>query len=867
MAVAEITKSESVQRAGLLRVRSCDVVLDLTRGDGEFGSESVIRFDCAEPGAASYADLVARTVHEIRLNGVPLNPGQACADGRIALPDLAASNELRVRADFGYTGDGSALHRSTDSADGRSYCFTQLFPADARRVFACFDQPDLKAEFGITVTAPAGWVVLSNMPTPAAEPAGDGTAVWRFEATPRISTYLVAVVAGEYHLVTGSHTTPAGQVIPLGVACRQSLAEHLEADDMLGITRQGLDYYTQLFGSAFPFPKYDQVIVPEFQAGAMENVGCVTFSEGYIYRSKATQSRYEIRAVTILHEMAHQWFGDLVTMRWWEDLWLNESFAEFCGTQAAAEATTFTGAWTTFCAGRKVWGYLQDQQPSTHPIAGAVPTLTEAISNFDGISYAKGGSVLKQLVAYLGREQFFAGIRAYFAANAFGNASLSDLLAALEASSGKDLAGWSKAWLESAGPNTLRPDFQLAADGTFTEFAVLQEASAEHPTLRPHHFAVGLYQRDEEGKLVRAHRVELDATGKRTVVPELAGLPRSDLILLNDDDLDFVIGRFDDRSLATMMTSIGDVTDSLARTVCWSAALDMAIQGELSVPGLVAIIAAGMRAETSVQVVQTVLNLAQRLIDTGADPTEVPGLRAALAGPALTLLRGAEPGSDWQLAWAQLLSRTAVTPEQLDLLAGLLDGSARFDGLPVGQELRWPVLRRLAVTGRVGDEQIDAELALDSTDAGRNEARGCRAAIGDAAHKAEAWRLLAESDELGTDGIVEVAAGFGQPEHAALLAPYAAKYFEQLPAIWSTRPGMLRIVLGRLLFPYTAASPELLQRTDEFLAAGDLDPGLARAVIEGRDVAAKALRARALDNDKQQGENGKQQGEEAGAGR
>ena len=854
MAIAEITKAESAQRAGRLRVRSHDVVLDLTRGDGEFSSESVIKFDCAEPGAASYADLVARTVHEITLNGLPLDPIHACADGRIALPDLAASNELRVRADFSYTGDGSALHRSTDSADGRTYCFTQLFPADARRVFACFDQPDLKAEFAITVTAPAGWVVLSNMPAPAAEAVGDGTAVWRFEPTPRISTYLVAVVAGEYHLVTGSHTTPAGQVIPLGVACRQSLAQHLEADDMLGITRQGLDYYTQLFGSAFPFPKYDQVIVPEFQAGAMENVGCVTFSEGYIYRSKATQSRYEMRAVTILHEMAHQWFGDLVTMRWWEDLWLNESFAEFCGTQAAAEATRFTGAWTTFCAGRKVWGYQQDQQPSTHPIAGDVPTLTEAISNFDGISYAKGGSVLKQLVAFLGREEFFAGIRAYFAVNAFGNASLADLLAALESSSGKDLAGWSKAWLESAGPNTLRPEFQVAEDGTFTEFAVLQEASAEHPTLRPHHFAIGLYNRDEAGKLVRVHRVELDVAGERTLVPELAGTSRPDLVLLNDDDLDFVIGRFDDRSLATVMTSIGDVSDSLARTVCWSAALDMAIQGELSVPALISIIATGMGAETSVQVVQTVLNLAQRLIEMAADPAEVPGLRAALAGPALAMLRAAEPGSDWQLAWAQLLSRTAVTAEQLDVLAGLLDGSVGFDGLPVGPELRWPALRRLAATGRVSDEQIDAELVRDSTDAGQNEARGCRAAIGDAAHKAEAWRLLAESDELGTDGIVEVAAGFSQPEHAALLAPYAEKYFEQLPTIWSTRPGLLRIVLGHLLFPYTAASPALLQRTDEFLAAGDLDPGVARAVIEGRDVVVKALRARALDNDKQQAE-------------
>jgi len=851
MAIAEITKTESAQRARLLSVHSYAVTLDLTRGDGGFGSVAVIRFDCAEPGARSYADLVASTVHEITLNGVALDPVQVCADGRITLPDLAASNELRVVADFGYTSDGSALHRSTDSADGKVYCFTQLFPADARRVFGCFDQPDLKAEFSLTVSAPAGWVVLSNMPAPSAEPGRDGTAVWRFEPTPRIPTYLVAVVAGEYHVVTSSHTTRAGQLVPLGLACRQSLASYLEADDMFGITGQGLDYYTQLFGSAFPFPKYDQVMVPEFQAGAMENAGCVTFSEGYIYRSKATQSRYEVRAVTILHEMAHQWFGDLVTMRWWEDLWLNESFAEFCGTQAAAEATKFTGAWTTFCAGRKVGGYRQDQQPTTHPIAGDVPTLTQAISNFDGISYAKGGSVLKQLVAYLGREHFFAGIRAYFAAYAWGNASLADLLAALQGSSGRDLTAWSKAWLETAGPNTLRPDFQLAADGTFTEFAVLQEAQAEHPTLRPHHIAVGLYQRDEAGKLVRAHRAELDVAGERAVVPELAGMPRPDLILLNDDDLDFVIGRFDNRSLATLMTSIGDVTDSLARTVCWSAVLDMAIQAELSVPGLVAIVASGMGAETSVQVAQTVLMLTQRQIEMAADPAEVPGLRAALAAPALVLLRGAEPGSDRQLAWAQLLSWTAVTPGQLDVLAELLDGTAGFGGLPVGPELRWPVLRRLAVTGRVGDEEIDAELARDSTDAGRHEALGCRAAIGDAAHKAEAWRLLAESDELGTDGILEVAAGFRQPEHAALLAPYAEKYFEQLPVIWNTRPSMLRIILARLLFPYTAASPELLQRADEFLAAGDLDPGLARAVIEGRDVTAKALRARALDNDKQ----------------
>ena len=853
MAIAEITKEECGERARLLRVHAYAVALDLTPGNEVFRSTASIRFSCREPGAASYVDLIADNVREITLNGGALDPAQACADGRVALADLAAENELRVVADFAYTGDGSALHRSTDSADGRVYCYTNLFPADARRVFACFDQPDLKAEFAFEVTARADWVVLSNQPAPEPELAGDGTATWRFTPTPRISTYLAAVVAGEYHLVTDVHTTPAGQVIPLGLACRQSLAPYLEAEDMLAITRRGLDYYTGLFASPFPFVKHDQVMVPEFQAGAMENVGCVTFAEAYIYRSKATRTRYETRAKTILHEMAHQWFGDLVTMRWWEDLWLNESFAEFCGTQSAAEATTFTDAWTTFCAGRKVWGYLEDQQPSTHPVAGQVATLTEAVANFDGISYAKGGAILRQLVAYLGRDAFFAGIRAYFAEHGWANASLADLLSALEASSGRSLAEWARAWLQTAGPNTLRAQFTVDAVGRFTEFAVLQEAPEEHPTLRPHRIGIGLYSRDSaagggDTAMQCTRRVELDITGARTTVPELAGQPQPDLILLNDGDLDYALIRFDDRSLDTLTTSLGALADPLARAVCWGAVLDMALQGELSLRRFVRIVTTAMPGETSVPVMQIVLGLTGRLITRTADPDEVGELLQALATAALPLLRAAEPGSDWQLTWAQLLSTTARTPGQLDLLAGLLDGSAEIPGLAVGTELRWDMLLRLASTGRAVDADIDAELQRDATDAGRRSALSCRAAIPDAAHKAAAWRLLADSDELGTDGIVEVVRGFSQPEHADLLAPYAEKYFAQLPAIWAARPDMIRIRLGLLLFPYTAASPELLRRAGEFLAAADHDHdrGLARVVVEGRDVVEKALRARAL---------------------
>ena len=844
MPTAEITRNETAERARLLRVDEYHVHLDLTRGDKVFRSTSVITFDCAEPGADSYADLVAADVLEISLNGAEIDPDTAYANGRIALAGLAARNELRVVADCAYTYDAKGMHRAVDSADGRVYLYTNFEPADARSVYANFEQPDLKASFTFRVTAPAGWVVLSNQPAADPVPAG-GVATWEFAPTPRISTYLTAVVAGEYHVVTATHTTPGGQQIPLGLACRQSLAAFLEPDDILTVTRQGFDYYTALFERDYPFVKFDQVFVPEFSAGAMENVGCVTFSERVLFRSKVTDMMYELRATVILHEMAHQWFGDLVTMKWWDDLWLNESFAEYCAALSSAEGTRFTDAWTTFSGSRKTWGYRQDQLPSTHPVAADVPTLSEAIANFDGISYAKGASVLKQLVAYVGRDNFFAGIRAYFTEHGWGNATLADLLRALETSSGRSLGDWSKAWLQTSGPNTLRSEFTAGPDGTFESFAVLQEAPPEHPTLRPHHIAIGLYNRAGDD-LVRTHRVELHVAGPRTEVPALTGQPRPDLILLNDEDLGYALTRFDDRSLDTLTHAIGQFTDSLARTVCWSAVLDMVQQGELSVPAFVTILASGMGKEPIVSVLQTLHMTAARLMAVMADPAWVPAGKQQLATAAMPLLRAAEPGSDHQLAWMQLLAWTASTPDQLDLLAGLLAGTTEIEGLIVDTELRWSLLRRLAAKGRAGDDQIDAELARDATDAGRRHAAACRAAIPDAEHKDAAWRLLAESEELGHEGVFAVAAAFGQPEHAALLAPYAARYFEVLPDLWASRGDHMKRVLADGLFPYASASPELLARIDDFLAAAPRDPALVRILVERRDTVERALRSREL---------------------
>src|SRR5580692_6756635 len=847
MPIAEITRAETSVRARLLRVDSYDVTLDLTRGDKVFGSVSVIRFGCREPGATSYVDLIAASVHEITLNGVPVDVDGAVqgARGRITLPPLAAENVLRVAADCRYSGDGTGLHRAVDPADGKVYTYTKFEPAYARRVYANFEQPDLKALFTFHVTAPAHWTVLSNQPAPEPVPAERaGSSVWHFPPTPLISTYLSAVAAGEYRLVQASHTTPGGQMVPLGIACRASLAAHLEADEIFAITRQGLDFYPGLFQGDFPFAKYDQVFVPDYSVGATENVGCVVISDELLFRSRVTSGLHELRTMVILHEMAHMWFGNLVTMKWWDDLWLNESFAEFCGTLASAEATRFGDAWTTFCAGRKTWGYMQDRLPSTHPIAADVPTLTQALANFDGISYAKGASVLRQLLALLGRPAFENGIRGYLAEHAWGNATLADLLAALEQSAGASLGSWSRAWLQTAGPNTLRPEFEVGADGAFTSFAVLQEAPAEHPTLRPHHIAIGLYNR-ADGALTRTRRVEVDVDGARTPVPELIGAPQPDLVLLNDDDLGYALVRFDPRSLATLTDGIGEFTDSLARAVCWSAAVDMVGEAELSLPAFVRLLASGMGSEPSVSVLQSLHMLTARLLRSMADPAWVGEGKQQLATAAVGLLRSAEPGSGHQLAWAQLLAWTATAPDQLDLLAGLLDGSAEVPGLAVDTELRWALLERLAATGRAGDAEIDAELERDATDAGRRHAAAARAAVPDAEHKETAWVLLAESDDLGIEGVIEVSRGFNQPEHAELLAPYADRYLETLPAIWSSRGEFFRPVLGQLMFPYPAVSPELVERLDAFLAE-DRDAGLARIVIEARDRVQRALRSRAL---------------------
>ncbi len=853
MTATEIYREETRERAGLISAESYEIWLDLTRGPETFRSTSVIRFGCARPGAASYVDLIAERVHEIVLNGCRVDPGTAVSPGRIELRDLAQANELRVTAECRYSRDGTGLHRSVDSADGKVYIYTKFEPAYARRMFANFEQPDLKSRFTFHVTVPAHWAVLSNQPAldgqpePAPAPGGESAVTWNFPPTPVISTYLTAVMAGDYHVLAGSHTTARGQRVPLVLACRASLVASLDAEDILRITRTGLDFYTGLFEADYPFGQYGQVFVPEYSAGATENVGCVALSDDLLFPSKVTDAMYELRAMIVLHEMAHMWFGDLVTMRWWDDLWLNESFAELCATISSSEATRFTDAWTTFSIVRKTWAYEQDRLPSAHPVAADVPTLSQAVANFDGISYAKGASVLRQLVTLLGRDEFFAGIRAYFAEHAFGNATLADLLRALEASSGRPLGDWARAWLQTAGPNTLRAEYQAGADGVITSFAVTQTAPELYPTLRPHHHvAIGLYDRDGAGRLARRLQVTADIEGPRTQIAELAGHRAADLIVVNDGDLGYLSTRFDPRSLATLSESIGGLADPLTRAVCWTALLDMARQAELSLPAFIRVVVAGMGAETSMSALQALHSVTGQLMTTG-DPAEVTEGKAQLAAEGGRLLRAAAPGSDHQLAWAQLLSWTATTPDQLDLITALLDDSGHgVAGLVVDAGLRWALLRRLCAAGRAGDERIAAELVRDPTDGGRRHAMSCRAAIPDAAHKQAAWALLTETSELGVQGVSEVAQGFALPEHASLLGGYAERYFEVLPGLWDSRGEHFRNMLAQALFPAVNPGPALLDRVDEFLAAADRGPGLVRVLTDRRAVIELALRSRDL---------------------
>jgi aminopeptidase N len=849
-----LTRSETRARARLIGTHRYAVEIDLSgRGVADpervFRSDTTIEFEATDSGTL-HVDLIADHVEAASLDGVDLDP-TTFADSRLPLTVSAGRHAVRVLAHCRYSRTGEGLHRFIDPADTCTYLYTQFEPADARRVFATFEQPDLKAEFTIAVLAPADWTVVSNGALTGAEPLGDGNARFTFVETKPISTYLTALIAGDYHEQRRTLRTPSGE-LPAAVYCRRSLAQHLDAERIFEVTEAGFAVFERAFAQPYPFGKYDQVFVPEYNGGAMENVGCVTLRDEYVFRSRATPASYQVRDDTILHELSHMWFGDLVTMRWWDDLWLKESFATWASNFALSQIVDDPDlAWASFTNGFKTWAYRQDQLPSTHPIAADMVDLESVEQNFDGITYSKGASVLVQLVAFVGQEEFLAGCRQYFQRHAYGNTALTDLLAALHAASGRDLSAWSAQWLETTGVNTLQPEIEVDADGTITSFAVLQSATPEHPTLRAHRIAVGLYQTRDAGcgqSMSRVARIETDVAGERTEVDELVGVRQPDLLLVNDDDLSYAKVRLDPRSLQTVLTRLAQLDSALARAVCWTATWDMCRDGELAAGDYLELVLSTVAVEADPVAVRAVLGQAA----SAARHYTPPGRRRATLlrwqDGVSALMDAAEPGSDLQLALAKAFPNAAEDDRGADRLAGWLAGTGVPAGVEIDLELRWSCVLNLARLGRLDDAAIDAEADRDQTVTGAEQAAAARAARPTAEAKAEAWRLAAEADDVPNSTQRAITLAFWQRGQDAVLAPYVEKYLATAAAIsagegdWPAKGYALRENVLRYLFPVPEQLTPFIERLDAWLADTTLVDSVRRPIVEGRDNAARALR-------------------------
>jgi aminopeptidase N len=832
-----LTYDEAKARAAVVRNLRYDLDFDLTRGES-FRTTTVVRFDVEDPEGVEVF-LEARPIRLISatLNGVPV---KGFADGRLPLDGLADSNEVVVIAEYEYSHTGEGLHRYVDPADDNVYIYAQPAVADAPRFMACFDQPDLKAAFTIRATADPSWTVRSNA---AGTQTSEGR--WEFEPTKPISTYLITLIAGAYAEVRDEHDG-----IPLALYARASYADDLQtnAPELFEVTKAALDRYHDLFGIRLPFGKYEQAFVPEFTWGAMEFPGLVVHRDEYIYRTAVTDTERARRAYIVAHEMAHMWFGDLVTMRWWDDLWLNESFATYMGYRVTAEVTRFTGAWTDFAIERKLWGYGADQRPSTHPVAPEHVADTEsAFANFDGISYAKGCAALRQLVAWLGDEPFFTGLRAHFHKHAWGNATLADLLAALSAASGRDLSAWADKWLRSAQVNTLRPVVATAADGRIESLAVEQTAPADHPTLRPHRIGVGYTDAAGERR-----RVEVDPDGALTTLHELDGVVARDL-LLNDGDLTFAKIRFD--GAADPVRMLGSLESSLDRAVVWSALWDSTRDGEVPAAEFLDVVAAALPTESEVALIETVLAYSRMAVNRFLPPQARDAAHAVVSRACQEILDRAAPGSGVQLAAARML--VSGGPADPALLADWLAGRNVPEGIDVDADLRWTLLLRQVVQGGAGEAEIDAELAIDNTARGATEAARCRAAIPTAAAKEAAYALLMTDRELSNRILEAIGDGLWQPERPELTDGFVERYFTDLAASQEWRSGQLVGLLGSRAYPVYSAYDSTVEAAEALLAQPDLNAQLVRSIIDATDDLRRSIKQQTLWIDSARGSSGK----------
>ncbi|MYS23330.1 MULTISPECIES: aminopeptidase N, partial [unclassified Streptomyces] len=827
-----LTRAEAETRAHDLTVQHYAIDLDLTRGEEIFGSATTIRFTALRD-CDTFAELKPAELHRATLDGAALDPG--LLDGnRLPLTGLAAGpHELRVEADMRYSRTGEGMHRFTDPADGEAYVYTQLFMDDVQRVAAAFDQPDLKAVFDVEVTAPEAWTVLGNGVATRTAPGR-----WQLATTPPLATYFLAVAAGPYHSIRTEH---AG--LPFGLHCRRSLAEHLDrdAEELFDLTRRCFDHYGEIFDEPYPFDSYDQAFVPEFNAGAMENPGLVTFRDTFVHRSAVTPGEAQFRAVVIAHEMAHMWFGDLVTLRWWDDIWLNESFAEYMGYQVVSEATRFTGSWTDFAVARKSWGSDADQRPSTHPVApdpASVPDTASALTNFDGISYAKGASALRQLVAWLGREDFLAGINEHFARHRFGNATLADFIDSLSSVTERDVPAWADAWLRSSGIDTLTPTASPAPGGWRLEVT--------HSGSRPHRVEVGLYDRAPAGpgRLVTRDRITLDIVATAAVAKLDLDGPRPDVILLNDGDLSYAKVRFDEHSWEAVTQALATLPDPLSRAVAWRAAREMVRDARTAPADYLALVARHLPAETDPFVVEGVLAFARGRI---ADRFLAPALRTEALGSLAATSRAllADGPQEVRLAATRCLVDAAITAEDSADLRRWYDDGAIPGGSPADRELRWKMLLRLSVLGAAGAADIDAEEERDPSASGREGAARCRAALPDPDAKAAAWESLYRDDSLSNYLFAATAEGFWHPEQRELVGGFVARYWADAAALATRRGPAIAETAGRAGFPATAVDAGTLAAGRAALGDPTLTPAMHRALTDQLDELERTLRVRA----------------------
>ncbi|MFZ9212721.1 MAG: aminopeptidase N [Candidatus Nanopelagicales bacterium] len=844
-----ITRNEAIQRAGLVSDPVYTVSLELD-GKGEtFSCFASIDFK-AQENSNTWIDLVSPLVESVWLNGEELNVKEVFNGTRIQLRNLKPENKLKIKAQCSYMNTGEGLHRHIDPVDNEVYIYTQFEVPDCRRVFPVFEQPDIKGVLNLTVKAPTKWTVISNTETPAPKNIEDNFSIWTFNQTPKMSSYLYAICAGPYAKKTDIYEGKFGKY-PLAIFVRPSLSQYLDHEEIFEVTKQGFKWFEEKFQIGYPFKKYDQVFVPEFNAGAMENVGCVTFRDEYIFRSRTTRTAYESRANTILHELAHMWFGDLVTMKWWNDLWLNESFAEWAAHWASSGATKYNEAWTLFHVQRKAWAYRQDQLPSTHPIAANMPDLDSVYENFDGITYAKGASALRQLVAWVGEENFLKGLKNYFEKHAWKNTELKDLLNELSISSGRELDSWSKIWLESSGATLLRPDIEVDENNLITKLLINQEPPSSppglDPVLRPHRLALGVYEK-QENKLVRTKRIEVDVVGGQTEIKELVGTKRPDLLLINDDDLTYAKIRLDSHSLNTATKEIASIESSLSRALIWGAVWDMVRDAEVGTGKYLDLVLAGIEKETDIGLVQQVLMQCRSAIDVFADRKNRKNYNIKLATGLEKLINLAKPGSDRQLALLRTFSAVATTEEQINKVAQILDGTEKIEGLVVDTDLRWALLRRLVVVGKRGEKEIAEELKKDDTVMGREHAAGAKAAMPSLDAKQKAWEQVINNENLTNSELHSILAGISYMDHEEVLRNFVDKYFDSVSSLWNARTHEIGQSLVTGLFPSTNINLDVIKKCDEFLQKNkELAVGARRIIIEQRDSLARALKAQNAD--------------------